>query len=100
MVSVVISWHLPAVSGMPRWITSNGRLTEYSALYPPAFGDTIAFAYAITNKYQYKVEAQDDYILGVAKLEIERFIDDLLMRMPTTEKVLEEAEATRWSNSM
>lgn len=66
-------------------------MTEYSALYPPAFGQTIAFAYEIAKKYQY---SEPGYMFTVAKLEIHRFTDDLLMRMPTEADIIREAEAT------
>ena len=67
-----------------RWRTGNA-LTVYSALYPAAFGETIAFAYELERSY---------YALGESwqwkwvSIEIETFADGLFEKMPSQEEVL------------
>lgn len=66
----------------PRWQTSN-ELTTYSALYPPQFGETIAFA--------------AELLATVAKprwgSEVTEFVQDLLKSgFPTVDEALQECK--------
>ena len=79
-----------------RWRTANGPYTEYSALYPPAFGETCAFAFKIHKKYWF-VPPSD--LWEYAGVEIKSFVDDLYVRIPSEEQVLATAKDRLKDNS-
>lgn len=79
-----------------RWRTANGPYTEYSALYPPAFGETCAFAFKIHKKYWF-VPPSD--LWEYAGVEIKSFVDDLYVQIPSEEQVLATAKDRLKDNS-
>eukprot|EP00435_Cladocopium_sp_Y103_P061633 s581_g23.t1 len=79
-----------------KWKTANGQYTEYSALYPPAFGETCAFAFKIHKNYWF-VPPSD--LWEYAGMEIKSFVDDLYVRIPSEEQVIATAKDRFKDNS-
>lgn len=75
-----------------RWTTANA-LTAYSALYPPAFGDTIAFAYELDRSYQ--MMHNSSWRWTFVGSEVQEFARQLLEDIPSQEEIIKEAEDTR-----